>query len=242
VILIATPDDVIAEVARELASRLPPRPGSRNQERRTIQVAMHTSGALSAEMLAPLKRRGLSTASFHPLVSISDPVKGAEWLARAFFGLEGDAAAIHIAKRIVRDLGGQSFTIKASNKPLYHAAALMASPNLTALFDIAMEMMNRCGLPLAQARKVLLPLLESTLENLSKQNPARALTGTFKRGDVATVRKHLEAIASQKLYDALDAYILLGRRSLSFTKDTPANAKAIEKLLRRASAQTRRPR
>jgi len=158
VILIATPDDVIAEVARELASGVSAMQTRRNQQPQRIRVAMHTSGALSAEVLAPLKRKGLATASFHPLVSISDSVTGSKWLSRAFFSLEGDAAAIRIAKRLVRDLRGQSFTIKAANKPLYHAAALMASPNLTALFDLAMEMMKRCGLPPKQARRVLLQI------------------------------------------------------------------------------------
>jgi hypothetical protein len=45
-----------------------------------------------------------------------------------------------------------------SAKPLYHAAALMASPNLTALIDISLEMLGRCGLTANQSQKVLVPL------------------------------------------------------------------------------------
>ena len=77
-----------------------------------------------------------------------------------FFSVEGDTAARRVGERIVRDLGGQAFTIAAASKPLYHAAALMASPNLTALVDIALEMLSRCGLSANRSRRVLLPLLE----------------------------------------------------------------------------------
>ncbi len=72
---------------------------------------MHTSGALSSEVLRPLQNEGFAVGSLHPLVAISDAQSGAEWLTRSFFSLEGDAAAIRFGRRIVRDLGGQSFTI-----------------------------------------------------------------------------------------------------------------------------------
>ena len=190
---------------------------------------MHTSGALSSEVLRPLQNEGFAVGSLHPLVAISDAQSGAEWLTRSFFSLEGDAAAIRFGRRIVRDLGGQSFTIDSDAKPLYHAAALMASPNMTALFDIAVEMLARCGLKQKRARQILLPLVKSTLDNLVTRDPAQALTGTFKRGDITTVKKHLAAIETAKLRDAWEAYLLLGRRSLSLS-DTP-NHNKIRRLL-----------
>ncbi len=194
---------------------------------------MHTSGALSSAVLIPLQKGGFAVGSLHPLVSISDALSGAEWLTRAFFSLEGDTAAIHLGKQIVRDLGGQSFTIDSDVKPLYHAAALMASPSMTALFDVAVEMLGRCGLKPGRARQILLPLVKSTLDNLVTRDPGRALTGTFKRGDITTVKKHLAAIETAKLRDALEAYVLLGRRSLSLSSDTPNHDK-IRRLLVRA--------
>ena len=94
----------------------------------------------------------------------------------------------------------------------------MASPHAVALLDIALEMLGRCGISPGRAQKVLLPLMKSTVENLTTQSPARALTGTFLRGDVATVRRHLSAIKSEKLDEALKAYVLLGQRSLSLAQ------------------------
>jgi predicted short-subunit dehydrogenase-like oxidoreductase (DUF2520 family) len=214
-VLIATPDDAIAEVA-DLLAMIFKSVGERKAGSR--RIAMHTSGALSSEVLRPLQDAGFATGSLHPLVSISDSRSGAKSFAQAFFSVEGDPAAVRLAKSIIRDFGGQSFTIKARHKSLYHAAAVMASPHLVALFDIALEMLGRCGLSPRRARQVLMPLMESTIANLSQQNPATALTGTFKRGDVATVRRHLAAIKSEGLRDALAAYQLLGKRSVGLAR------------------------
>jgi len=236
VIIIATPDDAIASVAGELAQIIKLKPGRRPSANR---VALHTSGALSAEVLSPLRTHGFSLGSFHPLVSISDPRTGAEWLARAFFSVQGDTQAVRVSRRMVHGLGGQTFTIDPQTKALYHAAALMASPNMTALVDVALEMLTRCGLSPDRARKVLLPLINSTLDNLSAQAPAQALTGTFKRGDVSTVKKHIEAISAQHLGDALEAYILLGWRSMKMANHQRASGALIEKILRDAAKRAR---
>ncbi len=148
--------------------------------------------------------------------------------------------AVRSARKIAREIGGRAFEINAESKALYHAAALMASPNMTALFDVALEMLTRCGLSRSNARKVLLPLVESTIHNLSAQDPSRALTGTFKRGDVATVRKHLAAIQSQDLKEALAAYVVLGRHSLRLAPRSGKQAVEIDDLLAAAFAKSRK--
>ena len=118
------------------------------------------------------------------------------------------------ARRIVRDLGGQSFSIRARDKALYHAAALIAAGHTVALFDTAAGLLARCGLSEKESRRVLLPLLASTLENLSRSTPEHALTGSFARGDASTVRKHLAALREAGDAEALLVYALLGARSL----------------------------
>ena len=71
------------------------------------------------------------------------------------------------------------------------------------------------------ARSVLLPLIASTVHNLEIKDPAQALTGTFSRGDVETVKRHLAALNNKDLVDALELYRLLGKRSLKLTKKHP---------------------
>ncbi|MEP6741894.1 MAG: Rossmann-like and DUF2520 domain-containing protein [bacterium] len=252
-VLIATPDDVIESIAKQLAVL---RRGMRHRA-----TFLHTSGALSSAALSPLAKAGFHTGSMHPLVSISDPLIGAQSLHGAFYCLEGDATALRAARLLVRDLRGTSFSIAAKDKPLYHAAAVMASPHLVALFDLASQMLVACGLKEPRAREILLPLVESTLKNLRVSDPEHALTGTFARGDFATVAKHLKALSqketrsqevtglrkqtrSQKRVNAGDGrelalarevYKLLGLHSLELAEQNgldPQLLKQIKKLLR----------
>jgi predicted short-subunit dehydrogenase-like oxidoreductase (DUF2520 family) len=208
------------------------------------RVALHTSGALASDVLQPMRTSGFATGSLHPLVSISESHSGAELLAHGFFSVEGDPAAVRVGRSSVSDIGGESFTIDTRRKALYHAAALTASPHLTALFDIALEMMGACGLSRRQAQKVLLPLVKSTVANLEIQDPARALTGTFRRGDVSTVQMHLSALKAANLPQALDAYVLLGQRSISMARKHHPNAAGlneIARILSRARRERRLP-
>jgi predicted short-subunit dehydrogenase-like oxidoreductase (DUF2520 family) len=126
-----------------------------------------------------------------------------------------------VGNEIVRDLGGKSFSIRSEDKPLYHAAAVMVSGNVVALFDVALEMLSECGLDRKTARAVLLPLIASTVRSLQTKSPEESLTGTFSRGDVETVKRHLAALKNKKPAEALDLYRLLGRRSLKLTKEHP---------------------
>jgi predicted short-subunit dehydrogenase-like oxidoreductase (DUF2520 family) len=206
--LIATPDDQIAGVAAQLArlawKRKP--------------TALHTSGALSAEVLSPLRDKGWHTGSIHPLISVSDRAES-DALRGAFWSVEGEPAALRLGKIIARDLGGKSFSIRAKDKPLYHAAAVMSAGNVVALFDVALEMLVQCGLSRKTARSVLLPLIASTVRNLETNDPVDALTGTFARGDLETVKLHLAALKRNKA--ALELYRLLGQRSLELKKNHP---------------------
>ncbi len=241
-ILISTPDDAIASVAEQLAVLF----NSRAVEPRRAsarRVALHTSGALSADVLSPLRRAGFAIGSLHPLVSISDARTGSDAFRNAFFAIEGERLAARAAKAVVRDLGGQSFSISPAAKALYHAAAVTTSGHVVALFDIALEMLVSCGLSRRRSRQILRPLLESTARNLSTKDPRLALTGTFARGDVSTARRHLASIKSHKLSDALAVYILLGQRSLLLAGGRGANrgglARIAEMLSTKASSSSR---
>jgi predicted short-subunit dehydrogenase-like oxidoreductase (DUF2520 family) len=221
-LFISTPDDALSETVERIASL----PDAR------ARVALHTSGALSSELLAPLRERGYEIGSMHPLAAVSEPRAGAESLRRAFYCVEGDAVALRAARRVVRDLGGRSFTIAPEDKALYHAAAVMTAGHVVALFDTALDTLRRCGLHARRAREVLLPLLHSTIENLSTQTPERALTGTFARADVETVVKHLDALRGLSDSDALPTYVALGEHSLKVAERAGANPASVERARR----------
>jgi predicted short-subunit dehydrogenase-like oxidoreductase (DUF2520 family) len=225
-LLITTPDDAVALTAERLAAISTLNRG----------VVLHASGALSSEVLAPLRARGFGVGSMHPLASVSEAKAGAESLRRAFYCVEGDAAATRLARRVVRDLGGETFTISPDDKALYHAAAVLAAGHVVALFDVALDTLRRCGLRERRARAVLLPLLRSVAANLAQHTSARALTGSFARTDVETVRKHLRALGALKDSDALAVYKLLGAHSLKLAESAgadPALAETIRRELKK---------
>ncbi len=228
---ITTPDDLIAATAARLAARIE---GNEKSARR--KTALHMSGALSSVVLQPLGDVGYSIASLHPLIAVSDPMRGAESLRDAFYCIEGGRKATATARKIVRDLGAKSFSINAKDKSLYHAAAVTASGHLVALFDTATGMLAHCGLTKARARTVLLPLVYSTVGNLSTREPSRALTGSFARADVEIIRQHLAALSilasPHEPHDALDIYILLGAHSLQLAQENGAPLAALKEISR----------
>ncbi|HEX8068575.1 MAG TPA: DUF2520 domain-containing protein [Pyrinomonadaceae bacterium] len=223
-LLIATPDDQIAATAKRLArietERARHAPSS-------ARVALHTSGALSSDELDGLRATGFAVGSLHPLVAVSDARTGARALGGAFFCVEGDARAVRLARQVVRALGGRSLAIRPESKALYHAAAVLAAGHTVALFDVAAELLVRCGVSATEARRALAPLSAGALANLAAApDPARALTGPFARGDAATVRRNLAALAAVDDKDALRLYALLGARALRLARQTGVDAAA----------------
>lgn len=219
IIFITTPDAKIQSVAEKLSKSLKHKP-----------FVFHTSGALSSEILQSLKNIGCRTGSIHPLVSVSDAVAGAKSFKDIFFCVEGEPSAVALGEKIASDLGGKSFSIPTEFKTLYHASAVTASGHLVALFSAAIEMLSACGLIENEAQKILFPLVESTVENLSAQAPAQALTGTFARADVETLRRHLEALRENASTEMLGIYRQLGLRSLHLAERQGANAERLAEM------------
>lgn len=217
IILITTQDSEIANVAQLLVNAV-----SKNQ------FIFHTSGSLSSEILNCLKAKGCEIGSFHPLVSISDAIIGATRFKDSYFCLEGSEKAVNMADTIVTALEGKSFSIETKHKTLYHASAVTACGHFVALFSIAIEMLSKCGLSEKDAKQILLPLVNSTLENLSNQTTKEALTGTFARGDVEILNNQIEVLSKNMPPQFLQIYLQLGLQSLNINESAPQNK--IEKM------------
>jgi len=227
-LIIATPDDQIEATAARLAASLD---GDRFSRPRTPRVALHASGALSSDHLSPLRARGYAVGSLHPLVSVSDPKTALGNLRSAFYCVEGDAAATRLARRIVRSLGGRSFSVRARDKALYHASAVLAAGHVVALFDLATESLAACGLNRTRARRILLPLARSAVTNLAaSQTNADALTGPFARADAETVRRNLSAFDRACLRGVKAVYELLGLASLDLAARSGADPASLAEI------------
>ena len=67
--------------------------------------------------------------------------------------------------------------------------------------------------PADRAVKALIPLLRGTLNNLAQVGLPQALTGPIARGDVGTIKRHIEAL-EEKAPELLSTYRELGLKTL----------------------------
>lgn len=217
IVWICVPDTSIAGCARALAQR----PGWQKK------AVLHPSGALASDELEALRRRGAAVAAAHPLMTFVR--RSSPGMAGVPFALEGDAAAVRAARRMVRDLGAESFPIRSQDKALYHAWGTFASPLLVALLTTAERVAMAAGVrSAAGARRRMLPILQQTLHNYAALGPADAFSGPLVRGDVATVRRHLQAL--RRVPAARKVYLALAQANL---QSLPVrNRKQLEKVLR----------
>lgn len=223
VILVAVPDDVVMTVATTLA-----RLGAVT----AAHVVLHCSGILDHAALDPLRATGAALGSLHPLMAISTSKDAPGRLRGAFAGVEGDPRASAAAEWLAGQAGMTPARIPPGAKPAYHAAAAMVSNFTVTLYDAARRVAERGGVPADMARRIYLPLLRGTVENLAADEPAVALTGAIRRGDAATVAAHLDAVgpgAQRRLY------LELGRATLALAREgglEPALADRLSNLLR----------
>ncbi len=190
-------------------------------------VVLHTSGAYSSNLLGRLRETGSAVGSMHPLVSVSSAEAGISVFKDAYFCIEGDGDAVEVADALTRSLGGLPFSIPTEKKAVYHAAAVMASGHLTALIDAALEMMRLAGVSAENAPKILLPLINSTVQNIERTGTKKALTGSFARADAQTVSEHLRAFRDEDLELIRSIYKVLGMRSLEIAVSNGADEAAV---------------
>lgn len=168
-LVLSVPDAAVAEMAAAVPA--------------TDAVVAHLSGSLGPAAVERHRR----WAVLHPLVSLPDPTIGAERLqAGAWFGLAADGDPL--AAEVVEALGGRA--IPVTDWARYHAAAAVASNHLVGLLGQVERIAASIGVPLA----AYLDLARGSLDNVEALGPAAALTGPVRRGDWATVERHLAAL------------------------------------------------
>ncbi|MGB6595808.1 MAG: DUF2520 domain-containing protein [Candidatus Acidiferrum sp.] len=220
VILITTPDRGVAEVAEELA-----RIGA---EELRGKIVLHTSGALSSEVLSPVRQCGAAVGSMHPLQSFSGV--GIPPLDGRVFAIEGDTAAVRMARQIARGLGAIPVPIEGAKKPLYHAAGALAAGSVLALMEAATRLMTEAGMKRREAVRALLPLTRQVLENFERLGPRAAWTGPLSRKDYGVVAAHTEAMKNLPP-EFVEAYESVNRlAALVLAQDSASMLAELEKV------------
>ena len=199
-VFLTTPDDAIALVAESLAWY----PG---------REVVHCSGAKSLEVLDTVREQGAHVGSFHPLQTFSTVEQALESLMGSIFVLEGTPPLLEELKELAQALEGTPLVLPPGGRALYHASAMMVCGYLVALADRASGLWETFGMDRRQALETLLPLMEGTLQSVRRNGIPQAVTGPLVRGDVGTIRAHLQALEEQAP-QVLPLYCRMGLETL----------------------------
>ena len=193
-VLIGTPDGAIGSVATASG------PGLREGA-----VVCHFAGSLGLAPLAPVVEAGAARAAAHPVQACPDADTAVRRLPGSAWGVTcDDAATGRISEMIERDLSGTVVFVAEDERPVWHAATATTANGIAALLALSEDMLSsiRTEDPIA----VLGPLAAGTVANAREGGGgAPTLTGPLVRGEVATVKRHLDSLGRVDP-DALVAY------------------------------------
>ena len=198
-VFITTPDSAI----REAVGAVEWRPGV---------AAVHTSGVETRDALAVAAVQGAETASLHPLQTFAATPTGGV-LQGICFGVEAEGGVRQRLLEIVAALGGRALELRAEDKALYHAAAVIAANYTVTLAWLATELWRALGVTRDEALRALLPLQRGALTNLESLGLPDALTGPVARGDVDSVARHLAALEAS-VPEVMSAYEALALQTI----------------------------
>lgn len=183
--IIAVKDDWIGRVGAQLAKN------------KGIQkkLVVHTSGAVASTVLAPFfKKYGV----FYPLQSFSKSKK----VDFKNLPLCVDASKKKDSKQL-KDLAQQIskkvYAISDKERAILHVAAVFVNNFSNHLFHIAADICAKEQLNF----QILQPLIQETVLKIQDQAPVRMQTGPARRGDRATIEKHLLFLEKYPAYAVL---------------------------------------
>lgn len=197
-LLLTVPDDMLGNVVTMLSASGAIRPGQR---------VVHTSGKHGLAVLQPAAALGADVLAMHPAMTFTGTDVDLDRLPGCVYGVTATPATEQLAERLVADLRGTVGWVPEDRRALYHAGLAHGANHLVTLVTQAMDLLAASGA--ADPAGTLRPLLSAALDNALTYGSA-ALTGPIVRGDVETVRAHLEDIAGSAPH-TLESYVVLAR-------------------------------
>ena len=199
-VVLAVPDDTLAGLVSGLAETGAWRAG---------QLTFHTSGAHGLAVLAPAERAGVLPLALHPAMTFSGAPEDADRVLGAPFGVTSRPEHRAVAETLVLEMGGEPFFVAEEDRRLYHAALVTGANHLVTLVAEAADLLRTAGV--TDPARVLAPLLTAALDNGLRRGD-RGLTGPVSRGDVGTVRNHLETL-TERAPQSVAAYVAMAERT-----------------------------
>ena len=182
-IILSTPDGAIKKVWDTI-----------DKKNLTGKMICHLSGSLSSDVFSGIDTYGGDAISIHPMFAFSNKDSVYQQLDSVSFTLEGHPYAVNAWQQLLDALGNRSVVIDQAKKPKYHAAASILSNQVIAVLATGYELLEECGFSEKEARTFSAALVRDNVEHIIADGCVSALTGPIERGDVGTVKKHLQEL------------------------------------------------
>lgn len=184
VILIAVSDDAIADVAAHIPI--------------SNAVVIHTSGASGLDRLAPHADRGV----LWPVMTLS-PGKPMDFRSIPLVIDANTERARAVVLDLASGLSDHVTPLDHASRQLVHAAAAISTNFPLYLLGAAQRLLTEQGID----PSLLMPSFTAMAAKAETSGPEAALTGPARRGDIGTVRRHLDRLTHDAELRA--AYALL---------------------------------
>jgi len=205
IVFITTPDGAVEDVCGMIPWR-------------REQAAVHCAGVLPLSALRAAAGSGAATGALHPMQTFPDRESG-HLFPGVVFAVESDDRGLREWLRgLARSLGGEHFDIRSEQRDAYHASAVMACGLTAGLAGLAADMWAGFGQDRERGLRALVPLINATASAIEGRGIPAALTGPYVRGDVATVKRHLEAVRGHSP-DVARAYAALALATLPLARE-----------------------
>lgn len=203
IIFVTVPDDSITSVWEELKAS-----GIHNK------IVCHCSGALTSDVFVGCEDYKCKCCSVHPLLAVSDKLTSYKNFESAVFTLESRDDSAGLLTEILESCSNKVVRISPENKPMYHAAAVMASNLMLGLAECAVSKLRQCGFSNETALNAISPLILGNIKSMLENGLENSLTGPVERNDIQTVNKHLQILSG----DDREIYRLLSVETVNIAK------------------------
>ncbi len=192
-------------------------------------VFVHVSGIHDLDVLKAATLEGGFPAAMHPVLQFVEPERDLKALRHAVVVVTAAPNAREETLRIAQVWGAQPVRLKPGvDRRRYHLGLALASNHLTALLAWAAELLEPAfG---EESWDVVALLARQAMVEARNRGPFAALTGPVARGDVETVREHLEGLDEdeRRRYAALlDVVVDLAERSRRLDADRARELRAL---------------
>lgn len=172
--IIAVSDDAIATVSEQIPYK--------------NKLVVHTSGAISLEILASNNRKGV----FYPLQTFSKN-KTVDFKIIPICIESQNASDYQLLQKVAQSISDSVFAINSKQRKALHLAAVFVNNFTNHLYKIGNDICIENNLPF----EILRPLIQETAEKITQLSPNEAQTGPAIRNDIETINAHLSFLSDE---------------------------------------------